>query len=258
MKKALAAIFVLAMLVGAACEDPQDPNPGTSTTSTTESTTTTTSEPSTTSTTNGPTTSSTEPTSTTTRPVIQGYVGIYPFSNNVQADAGSDAWEDPVFTAEKFLTEYVGFTRLIMGEFRQGDSRSGEVTATTRENGFTTTVFVRKIGSGENWTVIGAATPNIQLTSPAPLQTISSPVRIEGQSIAFEGTVLIDVRQDGQYDEDGELGFNFLTGHGTEMGPLSGQVTFERPTVDSGAIVAFTESAEDGHIQEVTAVKVRF
>ncbi len=257
MKKALAAIFVLAMLVGAACEEPGEPDPGGTSTTTTEvsSTTSTTDEP--TSTTRA-TTSTTLATTTTTVQPILGYVGIYPFSNSVQADAGSDAWEDPVFTAQKFLTEYVGFTRLIMGQFQQGDSRSGEVTATTRTNGFVTTVFVRKIGTGNNWTVVGASTNNIQISKPQPLQTVVSPTSLAGQSIAFEGTVLFDMRQDGQYDEDGELGFAVITGHGTEMGPFSGQITFERPTVDSGALVAFTESAEDGHIQEVTAVKVRF
>lgn len=242
------------LLFGAACEDSKDPNPGTTTT-TLESSTTTTFDSTTT--TEQVTTTTVEST-TTSRPVVLSYTGIYPFSNQVQADDGSEAWEDPIFTAEKFLTEYVGFTRLIMGDFRQGDARSGEVTATSRENGFITTVFVRKIGSGDNWTVTGASTDNIQLSKPEPLRTVVSPLQIEGQSIAFEGTVLVEVRQDGQYDEDGELGFNFLTGHGTEMGPLSGEVEFDKPTVESGALLAYTESAEDGHIQEVTAVKIRF
>lgn len=258
MKKALVLVFAALMLVGAACTDPGEPDPATkkpTTTTTTRATTTTTQA---TTTTTQATTTTTRPVTTTTAQPIIGYVGIYPFSNSVQADAGSNAWEDPVFTAQRFLTEYVGFTRLIMGEFRQGDSRSGEVTATTRTGGFVTTVFVRKIGSGNNWTVIGASTDNIQISKPQTLQTISSPTTLEGMSIAFEGTVLFDLRQDGQYDEDGELGFAVITGPGTEFGPFSGQITFNRPSVSSGALVAFTESAEDGHIQEVTAVKVRF
>ena len=244
MKKVL--LFTILLMVGVACTDSDPPSSTTTTTANHSSTTVT-----------NPTTTTTEaPTTSTSRPL--SYVGIYPFSNAVQADAASSAWEDPVFTARRFLTEYVGFTRLIMGSFRQGDSRSGEVTATTRENGFVTTIFVRQIGTGNNWTVIGAATDNIQLTSPQPLQTIDSPVHIEGRSIAFEGTVLIEVRQDGQYFDDGELGFTFITGHGTEMGPLVGDVHFGPNSVDSGAVLAYTDSAEDGHIQEVTAVKVRF
>jgi hypothetical protein len=194
----------------------------------------------------------------TTAPVIRSYEGIYPFSNNVQADQGSDAWEDPVFTARRFLVDYVGFTRLIMGDFRQSDSRSGEVTATTRENGITTYVFVRKIGSGDNWTVVGAHTENIRMFIPQPGQRISSPAHIEGESIAFEGTVLIEVRQDGQYNKDGQLGFQVFTGHGTEVGPMVTDVPFTNPSTPSGAVIAYTESAEDGHIQEVAAHKVLF
>lgn len=242
-----------------ACTDKKQNVPTTtttvaSTTTTTRSpTTTTTVKPSTTTTTKAPTT-----TSTTQRQVPKSYTGIYPFSNAIQADAASSAWADPVFTARRFLTDYVGFTRLIMGTFRQGDSRSGEVTATTRQGGFVTTVFVRKIGSGNNWTVVGASTPNIQLSSPNTGQRISSPVHIEGNSIAFEGTVLVEVRQDGQYNEDGELGFEPLLGPGTEFGPLVGDVYFGNPSTPSGAVIAYTDSAEDGHIEEVTAIKVLF
>lgn len=238
--------IVLVLCLGVGCTNPGEPVP---TTTTSTMATTTTVEPT--------TTTTTEVVTTTTIATLN-YVGIYPFSNSVQADAASDAWEDPVYTARRFLVDYVGFTRLIMGKFNPGDNRSGEVTATTRENGFVTTVFVRKIGLGNNWTVIGASTDNIKLTKPATLQTISSPLHIQGQSIAFEGTVLFEVRQDGQYKEDGRLGFAPITGHGTEMGPISGDINFSEPNVASGAVIAYTDSAEDGHIQEVTAVKVRF
>lgn len=239
------AAIVLLLCLGVACTNPGEPV--LSTTTTTMATTTTTTEP---------VTTTTEAPTTTTAPLV--YVGIYPFSNAVQADAASDAWEDPVYTARRFLVDYVGFTRLIMGKFRQGDNRSGDVTATTRVNGFVTTVFVRKIGSGNNWTVVGASTPNIKIDQPKTGAVISSPLLITGKSIAFEGTVLFEVRQDGQYLDNGELGFIALTGPGTEFGPIAGTLNFTKPTVASGALIAYTDSAEDGHIQEVTAVKVRF
>lgn len=260
MRKIAVTLVMALALLGAACTSSKV-TPGTTTTtnpstSTTEGSTSTTKEP--TSTTKPPTITTQAPSTTTTKPIITSYEGIYPFSNGVQADNASDAWKDPVFTAQRFLTDYVGFTRLIMGGFRQGDNRSGEVTATTRAGGFVTTVFVRKIGSGDNWTVVGASTDNIQINHPNTGQTISSPVKIEGVSIAFEGTVLVEVRQDGQYNKDGELGFAAITGPGTEKGPMSGEINFKTPTTPSGAIIAYTDSAEDGHIQEVTAVKVRF
>lgn len=263
MKRVVLTIAIATLLFGAACRDSKKPVP--TTTTTTSSTTTSTTQrinppPSSTTTTQRPTTTTQRPTTTTTKPktVIRSYEGIYPFSNNVQADQGSDAWEDPVYTARRFLVDYVGFTRLVMGTFRQSDSRSGEVTARSRPGGPVTTIFVRKIGQGDNWTVVGAFTDNIRLFLPQPGQKISSPVHIEGESIAFEGTVLVEVRQDGQYNKDGELGFKALTGHGTEVGPLVGDVPFKSPTVASGAVIAYTDSAEDGHIQEVSAHKVLF
>lgn len=245
----IAGIAVL--LMGTACTEKKQ----------TVSTTTTTTAVTSTTVTNLPTTSTTQrPSSTTstTKAPVYDYVGVYPFSNAIQADAASSAWADPVFTARKFLTDYVGFTRLVMGEFHQGDSRSGEVLASDRSDGPVTTVFVRKIGTGNNWTVIGSATGNVQLTSPATRQRISSPVRIEGNSIAFEGTVLVEVRQDGQYNKDGELGFEPVQGPGTEFGPMSGEVHFGKPSTPSGAVLAYTDSAEDGHIVEVTTIKVLF
>lgn len=254
-------IFLVVALLfsGVACEKAPS-HPVTTTTSSTSSSSTTTMAPTTVTTPPVTTVTTIRPstTSSSRSTTSLNYVGIYPFSNSVQTDAASSAWEDPVFTARKFLVDYVGFTRLIMGKFHQGDNRSGEVTATTRVGGFVTTVFVRQIGSSNNWTVIGASTDNIKLSSPSPLKIISSPVHINGQSIAFEGTVLFEVRQDGQYNKDGELGFAAITGHGTEMGPISGDVAFKKPTVKSGAVIAYTTSAEDGHISEVTAVKVRF
>jgi Immunoglobulin-like domain of bacterial spore germination len=252
MKKAI--LLSALLLFGVACTDPE--LPGTTTTTTAVGSTTITNP--TTTTTESPTTTTMASTTTTTKPPVLVYEGIYPFSNGVQADAASDAWEDPVYTARRFLVDYVGFTRLIMGKFLQGDNRSGEVTATTRVNGFVTTVFVRKIGTGNNWTVIGASSPNIQVTSPTPGQRIDSPVQIRGQGIAFEGTFLGEIRQDGQYNKDGELGFGVVMGHGTEVAPFSGDIHFAPNEHASGAVLVYTDSAEDGHIQEVTATKVLF
>lgn len=188
--------------------------------------------------------------------------GIWPFRTGAEADSVStDQWNDPVLTAERFLRDYVGFTRLTMGEFAQGDSRSGEVTATTRKQGPVTTVLVRRLGSGPEgpWTVIGATTENIVLDRPTALEDVSSPVHIEGRSTAFEGNVVIEVREDGQIEKQGELGLTPLTGGSMgELGPLVGDVPFGATTATGGAVVAYTSSAMDGAIEEVAAVRVLF
>lgn len=188
--------------------------------------------------------------------------GIWPFRTGAEADSVStNQWNDPVFTAERFLRDYVGFTRLTMGEFAQGDSRSGEVTATTRRQGPVTTVLVRRLGSGPEgpWTVVGATTENIVLDRPTAMEEVSSPVHIEGRSTAFEGNVVIEVREDGQIEKQGELGLTPLIGGSMgELGPLVGDVPFGATTKAGGAVVAYTSSAMDGAVEEVAAVRVLF
>jgi hypothetical protein len=188
--------------------------------------------------------------------------GIWPFRTGAEADAVStDDWNDPVFTAERFLRDYAGFSRLLMGDFAQGDARSGEVTATTRNLGPVTTVFVRRLGSRAEgpWTVVGATSENIILDRPTAMEKVASPVHIEGRSTAFEGNVVVEVREDNQIDKEGELGLTPLTGGSMgEFGPLVGDVPFGATTASGGAVVAYTSSAMDGAVEEVAAVRVLF
>lgn len=197
----------------------------------------------------------------TVEPADEEAPGIYPFRTASESDSvSSDQWNDPVFTAERFLRDYVGFTRLIMGEFQQGDSRSGEVTATTRKNGPVTTVLVRQLGSnGGPFTVVGATTDNIVLERPTAMEEVTSPVHIEGRSTAFEGNVVIEVREDGQLNKDGNKGLTPLIGGSMgEMGPLLGDVPFAHTEATGGAVIAYTDSAMDGAREEASVVRVLF
>ena len=139
---------------------------------------------------------STIPTTTvplTTLPVDTS-TAMWPFASS------AIRYSDPVSAAHGFATDYVGFTDAVVGEFRQGDARSGEVPVQAKATGPITTVLVRQLG--DSWWVLGASTPNIQLTSPAALATISSPVRLQGMSTAFEATVNTEVRSDGSTQPD--------------------------------------------------------
>jgi nucleoid-associated protein YgaU len=70
--------------------------------------------------------------------------------------------------ATGFATELVGFTDPVVGEFQQGDARSGEVEVRAAADGPVTTVLVRQVGSDDTWSVLGAATAQIVPTTPAP------------------------------------------------------------------------------------------
>jgi hypothetical protein len=151
----------------------------------------------------------------------------------------------------------VHFVNPIVGRFQQGDARSGEVPIRTTAEGSSpgpvTTVIVRQIDA--SWWVLGAATPNIVLTQPAALATISSPVQLRGTSTAFEATVNVSIRRD---DAAKPLVESFLMGGSNgQMGPFNASFTFASPTRSYGAIMLYTISPANGHVAEATVIRVR-
>lgn len=187
---------------------------------------------------------------TSEAPDVQPETAVWPFAS------GSNRFDDPVEAARSFAVDYVGFVDPVVGEFRSGDSRSGEVTIQPQAQGPVTTVFVRQLTADDTWWVLGAGTQSLQFTSPAALAAISSPVTLEGQSTAYEATVNVKVRQDGTVDPLGED--VVMGGSMGEMGPFSKAVSFDAPTASAGAIVLETLSAENGTVWEAAVRRVRF
>ncbi len=228
---ALPILLVLALSsLVAACGDDGDTASDRSSTTTSTSTTTTS-------------------TTTTSAPAAVGQV-VWP-----PAD-GSVTYDDPVAAATGFATELVGFTDPVVGEFQQGDSRSGEVAVQAAANGPVTTVLVRQLGDDGSWSVLGAATEQIVPTTPAPGTAITSPVQLAGTSTAFEGTVQVAVHPRAAGDP---LGTGFVTGGSMgEMGPFDSTLEFAEPTTADGAVVFTTVSMEDGRVWQAAVVPVSF
>jgi hypothetical protein len=241
-KAVIAVIAVLAALAVAGLvvylvRDDDEPTTVDTTTSTTTTSTTTTTEPD--------TTPSTEP-----APDVDTATAVWPWASTAQR------FEDPVAAARSFAVDYVGFTDPVMGEFIQGDSRSGEVEVRAVADGPATTVFVRQLGPDDSWWVLGSATANIEVDEPAALATISSPVTLAGRARAFEGTVNVQVRADGTEEP---LATDFVTGRGDgTLGPFSKDVAFSSPGSGGGAVVFTTLSMEDGRVWEAGVVRVSF
>jgi hypothetical protein len=172
--------------------------------------------------------------------------------------SSSVRYHDPVAVARAFAINYLHFVNPVVGQFKQGDAHSGEVPIRTAVEqtslGPTTTVIARQIGADGSWWVLGAATPNIRLTQPAALATISSPVRLRGMSTAFEATVQVSIRQD---DVAKPLVESFLMGGSSQMGPFDASFAFAAPTSRYGAIVMYTNSAANGHVTGATVIRVR-
>ncbi len=188
--------------------------------------------------------------STSAPPVVGGNISIWPPTGSALA------YPDPVEVARAFAIEYVGFVDPVIGMFQQGDSRSGEVEVRPTDSGPATTVLVRQVGPGDNWSVIGCATASISLSDPTTMSTVESPVSLSGTSTAFEGTVQVLMRDS---SGAGALGEGYVTGGSMgEMGPFQSQLEFSAPTTDSGSLMLYTQSMENGAVWEASVIGIRF
>lgn len=134
----------------------------------------------------------------------------------------------PLPAARGFAADYLGVVDPAVGPFMAGDARSGEVQVGRM------TVFVRQLGPDGSWWVLGSSAERIQLDTPTSLDVISSPVRLQGRSSAFEANVSVEIREDGNRFP---LGTGYVMGGASaDLEPFDGVVTFSEPTaVGAGA-----------------------
>jgi hypothetical protein len=244
-KLSVAAVLLVVGVV--ACGSGDD----TASTATTTSTTTT-------STTTGPT--------ATTAPAPGGpFAGIYPFSSQQAADAysadpGVGMFFDPEATAVEFAREYLGMPAPVSdgvaGEIEDG---SAVVDVRARDRlPMVTHVQLTRVGDDGPWTVKGSVADSVIVETPEPLDTVGSIISLSGRSHAFEATVNVAVRADGQ-GRDANLGEGIVMGGGgAELEPFHGSVTIAEPTTAAGAVVFQILSAEDGAVVEASVVRVVF
>ena len=240
----VAVVVVGAALFTARDNDPREDVIATPDTTVVEDTTTT--EPEVTTTTEAP-----RPTTTTTAA-----------SAAEEPPPGTALWtaEDassPDAVAKRFAREYLGMTQtgLVVGEFRQGDSRSGEVEIkpSDRQGAPTTTVLLRQI-VGTRWSVIGTAARDIRVSEPSPGHVDgTSPVHVSGEGRAFEGTINVEVRT-----QEEVLGTGFVTAGCCEAyEPFQGDIEYREPQQRISAAVVFViHSAEDGSVVQASAVPI--
>ena len=131
-----------------------------------------------------------------------------------------------------------------VSEFMQGDARSGEVEGGPWPTG-PRPPRLRQLGSDGTWWVLGSATANIVIDAPKAGGAIASPVAVSGSALAFEGTVDVEIRQDGARQP---IGTDVVTGGGDIIRPFSGDIEFSIPTEPYGAVVFLTRSEQDGRV----------
>lgn len=197
-----------------------------------------------------PTAAPTTDTETTTAPDDAARPAIWPW---VESDLRFD---DPVEAAASYATDFLGFDDPVVGEFRAGDSRSGEVEITAGDIGPSTVVFVRQLTADDSWWILGSATGNIVLDEPDTGDVVESPLQLVGEALAFEGTVEVELRADGEA-EPIEVGF--VTGSGgPEPGPFDDELEFVSPGSGGGALVLISRSPEDDSVLEAASIRIFF
>lgn len=195
-------------------------------------------------------TTTTAAVTTTTTDLAQPQTAIWPFANTPLR------FTDPVTAASSFAVSYLGFTSPVVSKFMQGDNRSGEVNVRSVANGPITTILVRQLDSTDTWWVLGAATANIQITTPALLDSVSSPLTLRGISTAFEAQVNVELRADQSLTPIGTG--TAMGGSMGELGPFHTELTFTPSPTNYGVIVLRTYSARDGQVLEAAALRIKY
>lgn len=202
------------------------------------------------------TTTSTPTTADTTTTTEAPFASeVDPYGVAYPAPGTSQRFDSPESAAAGYARDVLGFTELVVGEYLEGDSRSGEVVISDREDGPETLVLVRLM-EDDTWFVLASQTEDIVVDAPSAGDDVSSPFETTGEALAFEGTVDVVVRAQ---DDPLLLGEGFVTGSGTPpAGPFEGSIEFDPPTDDTPGIVVYRElSAEDGHVVRATSFPVR-
>jgi hypothetical protein len=215
----------------------------------------------------GPTTIP-EPPSTTTPPDQSAQS-----STTVPAPQGADAdqvlWPDPagelttdpLDAVRGFLGRQLDISDPPLSQFRETETGVGEVDVHARgEAGQTldriaSTVTLRRL-DGEHWFVTAARSGDLEVDTPEPLASMSSPFTVAGRVRGFEGTVNVRVldRFDGAgVDSDPAAG----TGGSESLEPFSVDVSFVATDTQRGVLYAQTDSGGSTGIPSFTAFPVR-
>lgn len=99
-------------------------------------------------------------------------------------------------------------------------------------------------------------TQNIVVTLPIADQVFTSPAKISGKAIAFEGTVSWRIK-----DATGsQLAKGTVTtvGDAAQCAPFESNITFPLPSTTNGTLEFYTVSAKDGSEQDLVSVPVKF
>lgn len=148
----------------------------------------------------GATTTTTAQTTTTSEAPATEQPAIWPAADVVFAT--------PEEAAADFVTQVLRVPA-DLGEFEQGDSRSGEIEVRSPGEGGPATPIVRSVlalrqlGSEDGWFILAALNDNASIGAPGSMAEIAAgPLTIEGKARGFEGNVVVTAFLAGDADAE--------------------------------------------------------
>lgn len=194
----IAALFVLASCGGNDDSTPGDPATSGTIASTTIDLTTTIADSTTIAATTSESVTTVEAT-TTTEMVTTSTTEFVEAAQPAVWPASDVVFETPEEAAADFISTVFGIEPLL-GEFREGDSRSGEIEvlspgddddpSTVSPTGVM--LLLRRLGSDDGWFVMAAVSDGVSITSPeSTAEVAAGPLPIEGLARGHEGNVLV-------------------------------------------------------------------
>jgi Immunoglobulin-like domain of bacterial spore germination len=176
-------------------------------------------------------------------------------------DPAGELTTDPLDAVRGFLGQQLDLADPSLSQFRETEPGVGEVDVHARgEEGQTldriaSTVTLRRL-DGVHWFVTAAASGDLEIDTPEPLATVSSPVTVSGRARGFEGTVnarVLDRFDGGGVESDSAVG----TGGSGSLEPFSAEVSFVASGTQRGVLYAQTDSGVSNGIPSFTAFPVR-
>jgi len=156
--------------------------------------------------------------------------------------ASATAFQTADRAAADFARRFLGMAAPLLSPAQVSGTDATVTVRTSPSGGVSTAVALRRVGR-RGWVVVGSTAPNIQIDQPTAGATIASPLNVTGRALAFEGRVVVAVRQDGT---SAPIGQSVGDGGGTEMLPFQSTVTFPAPAARRGAVVVSEPRADVG------------
>jgi hypothetical protein len=176
------------------------------------------------------TTTTTTTTTSTTPPAAAQQPAIWP--------AVGVVFTSPRDAAQDFVTKVLGAG--VLGEFRQGDSRSGEIEVLSAPEGGGTPVvrsrlLLRQLGPRDGWFILAAVSDNATITVPEPGTLVAAgALTVSGRARGFEANVVVRAFPAG----DANAPFDqAITQGGALATPEPYTVTLDLSGAESGQIV---------------------